>query len=95
MMQDGTESHDGFRTLLLEKIDGIARKVEQTGDSVGKLVTDVAVLTERGDVDRDDIKALKGKTAVVEIKGFKGKNEAMEAVKKSVALYAEKFPKAA
>ncbi len=40
-------------------------------------------------------KALKGKTAVVEIKGFKGKNEAMEAVKKSVALYAEKFPKAA
>lgn len=38
-------------------------------------------------------KALKGKTAVVEIKGFKGKSEAMEAVMKSVALYREKFPK--
>lgn len=68
MMQDGTESHDGFGTLLLEKIDGIARKVEQTGDSVGKLVTDVAVLTERGNVDRDDIKALKGKTDYLYVK---------------------------
>lgn len=38
-------------------------------------------------------KALKGKTAIVEIKGFKGKQEALEAVKKSVELYKAKFAK--
>ncbi|OGG58504.1 inorganic pyrophosphatase [Candidatus Kaiserbacteria bacterium RIFCSPHIGHO2_01_FULL_56_24] len=38
-------------------------------------------------------KALKGKPAVVEIKGIKGKSEAIEAVKKSVKLYKEKFGK--
>ncbi len=38
-------------------------------------------------------KALKGKPAPVEIKGIKGKAEAIEAVKKSVQLYAEKFSK--
>lgn len=38
-------------------------------------------------------KALKGKAAVVEVKGFKGKNEAQEAVKKSVELYKAKFNK--
>lgn len=32
-------------------------------------------------------KALKGKPSVVEIKGFKGKDEALEAVRKSVELY--------
>lgn len=36
-------------------------------------------------------KALKGKPAPVEIRGFKGKQEAMEAVKKSVLMYQEKF----
>jgi inorganic pyrophosphatase len=36
-------------------------------------------------------KALKGKPALVEIKGFKGKAEAIEAVKKSVEIYNEKF----
>ena len=36
-------------------------------------------------------KALKGKPAPVEIKGIKGKADAMEAVKKSVELYKEKF----
>ena len=38
-------------------------------------------------------KALKGKPAPVEINGIKGKAEALEAVKKSVALYNEKFSK--
>ena len=38
-------------------------------------------------------KALKGKPAPVEIHGFKGKTEAFEAVKKSIALYREKFKK--
>jgi inorganic pyrophosphatase len=38
-------------------------------------------------------KALKGKPAPVEIKGIKGKDEAIAAVKKSVELYAEKFGK--
>ena len=38
-------------------------------------------------------KALKGKSALVEINGFKGKSAAMEAIEKSVALYQEKFPK--
>ena len=38
-------------------------------------------------------KALKGKTAVVEVKGFKGKTEALAAIKKSVELYKEKFGK--
>lgn len=39
-------------------------------------------------------KALKGKPAPVEIKGIKGKSEALAAVEKSVKLYEEKFPKA-
>ena len=38
-------------------------------------------------------KALKGKPAEVEIKGIKGKAEALEAVKKSVELYKQKFSK--
>lgn len=38
-------------------------------------------------------KALKGKPAVVEIQGFKGKAEALDAVKKSVELYKAKFAK--
>jgi inorganic pyrophosphatase len=38
-------------------------------------------------------KALKGKPAPVEINGIKGKAEAVEAVKKSVVLYNEKFSK--
>lgn len=38
-------------------------------------------------------KQLKGKPALVEIKGIKGKSEAIEAVKKSIALYKEKFGK--
>jgi inorganic pyrophosphatase len=38
-------------------------------------------------------KALKGKPAPVEIKGVKGKAEALEAVKKSVELYKAKFAK--
>jgi hypothetical protein len=38
-------------------------------------------------------KALKGKPALVEIKGIKGKADAMEAVKKSVELYKAKFAK--
>lgn len=36
-------------------------------------------------------KALKGKPAPVEIKGIKGKKEALEAVKKSVDLYKKEF----
>ena len=36
-------------------------------------------------------KALKGKPAPVEIKGIKGKKEALAAVKKSVELYEKKF----
>ncbi|MEK7181926.1 MAG: inorganic diphosphatase [Patescibacteria group bacterium] len=36
-------------------------------------------------------KALKGKPALVEINGFKGKKEAIEAIEKSVQLYQEKF----
>lgn len=38
-------------------------------------------------------KALKGKPALVEIKGFKGKKEAIEAIQKSVKIYKEKFAK--
>lgn len=38
-------------------------------------------------------KALKGKPAVVKIKGFKGKTDALEAVNKSVELYKAKFAK--
>jgi|SRR5665213_1659843 len=38
-------------------------------------------------------KILKGKPALVEIKGIKGKAEAIEAVKKSVELYKAKFSK--
>ncbi len=38
-------------------------------------------------------KALKGKPSPVEIKGIMGKKEALEAVKKSVKLYNEKFGK--
>lgn len=36
-------------------------------------------------------KALKGKPAVVEIKGFKGKESAIEAIEKSIQLYQQKF----
>lgn len=38
-------------------------------------------------------KLLKGKPATVEIRGVKGKAEAIEAVKKSVELYKQKFAK--
>ncbi|HEV8677249.1 MAG TPA: inorganic diphosphatase [Candidatus Paceibacterota bacterium] len=38
-------------------------------------------------------KMLKGKPAPVEIKGIKGKADAIEAIKKSIALYGEKFSK--
>jgi len=38
-------------------------------------------------------KALKGKSAPVEINGIKGKAEAMAAIEKSIALYKEKFAK--
>lgn len=38
-------------------------------------------------------KNLKGKSAIVEIKGIKGRAEALEAVKKSVEIYKEKFQK--
>lgn len=38
-------------------------------------------------------KALKGKAAVVEVKGFKDKTEALEAVTKSVQIYKDKFGK--
>lgn len=38
-------------------------------------------------------KQLKGKPAPVEIKGYKGKKDAMEAVEKSIRLYKEKFGK--
>ncbi|MES2006624.1 MAG: inorganic diphosphatase [Patescibacteria group bacterium] len=41
----------------------------------------------------ETIKQLKAKPAVVEITGIKGKAEALEAVKKSVVLYKEKFNK--
>lgn len=37
-------------------------------------------------------KALKGKPSLVEIHGFKGKSEAIEAINKSIQLYNEKFP---
>ncbi|HET8581347.1 MAG TPA: inorganic diphosphatase [Candidatus Paceibacterota bacterium] len=39
-------------------------------------------------------KVLKGKPAPVEIKGIKGKDSALAAVKKSIELYREKFPEA-
>lgn len=39
-------------------------------------------------------KNLKGKPAVVDIKGFKGKNDAIAAVEKAVRLYKEKYLKA-
>lgn len=38
-------------------------------------------------------KALKGKPALVEIKGIKGKKEAIETIKKSIELYNKKFRK--
>lgn len=38
-------------------------------------------------------KALKGKPAPVEIRGIKGKSEAIEAVKKSIELYKKEFGK--
>lgn len=38
-------------------------------------------------------KQLKGKAAVTEVKSFKGKAEAMEAVKRAVDLYKQKFSK--
>ncbi len=38
-------------------------------------------------------KALKGKSSVVEIKGFKGKDDAKAAILQSMALYKEKFGK--
>ena len=38
-------------------------------------------------------KSLKGKPAPVEIRGIAGKAEALEAVKKSIDLYKQKFPK--
>jgi inorganic pyrophosphatase len=38
-------------------------------------------------------KALKGKPAPVETRGYKGKDEAIEIIKKSIALYQEKFAK--
>lgn len=41
----------------------------------------------------ENIKQLKAKPAVVTIHGYKGKAEAMEAVKKSVELYKQKFAK--
>ncbi len=41
----------------------------------------------------ETIKQLKAKPAVVDVQGFKGKAEAMEAVKKSVELYKMKFSK--
>ncbi|HVV38824.1 MAG TPA: inorganic diphosphatase [Candidatus Paceibacterota bacterium] len=41
----------------------------------------------------ENIKLLKKKPVVTEIKGFKGKAEAMEAVKKSIELYKAKFNK--
>jgi len=41
----------------------------------------------------ENIKLLKKKPVVTEIKGFKGKAEAMEAVKKSIELYQAKFGK--
>lgn len=41
----------------------------------------------------ETIKQLKGKPAVVEIHGYKGKAEAIEAIKKSQQLYSEKFGK--
>ncbi len=41
----------------------------------------------------ETIKQLKAKPAVVEVHGFKGKAEALEAVKKSFELYKKKFPR--
>lgn len=41
----------------------------------------------------ETIKQLKGKPAVITIHGYKGKAEAIEAIKKSQKLYAEKFGK--
>ncbi len=41
----------------------------------------------------ESYKALKGKPSPVEIKGIKGRAEAMEAVKKSIELYKEKYQK--
>lgn len=37
-------------------------------------------------------KKLKGKGDIVEVRGYKGKKEAIEAVEKSIVLYKEKFP---
>jgi inorganic pyrophosphatase len=41
----------------------------------------------------ETIKLLKGKPVEVTVHGFKGKNEAIEAIKKSQKLYADKFGK--
>ncbi|MCE9585397.1 inorganic diphosphatase [Candidatus Nomurabacteria bacterium] len=41
----------------------------------------------------ETIKQLKGKPAVVEIHGYKGKAEAIEAIEKAQKLYSEKFGK--
>lgn len=41
----------------------------------------------------ESYKALKGKPSPVEIRGIKGRAEAMEAVKKSIELYKEKYQK--
>lgn len=41
----------------------------------------------------ETIKQLKGKPAVVTVHGYKGKTEALEAIKKGQKLYAEKFAK--
>ncbi len=38
-------------------------------------------------------KMLKGKPVSVEIKGIKGKAEALEAIRKSIEMYQQKFPK--
>ncbi|MEI7709274.1 MAG: inorganic diphosphatase [bacterium] len=40
-----------------------------------------------------NLKNLKGKPVVVKVDGFKGKKEAIEAIKKSQKLYADKFGK--
>jgi len=41
----------------------------------------------------ETIKQLKGKPAVITVHGYKGKTEAIEAIKKAQKLYAEKFGK--
>lgn len=41
----------------------------------------------------ENLKQLKGKPATVQVHGYKGKEEAMEAVKRSIELYKNKFKK--